>query len=109
VLSEGAECPFPIGDVSTCDVGLYCDAPAPEQTGHCVPRTVVGDACTPTDAANICGLGYFCDDGSVCKKATNFGGGSCVDHGECVSFNCDLATNQCDPAGIVNEATWVGG
>jgi hypothetical protein len=99
LLPAGAACPFPNGDVSTCDTGLYCTAVEAGKTGTCVPATPEGAACAPTFLNLECGLGSYCDQTEgVCKKATNFGGPSCNQDTECVSFICDRTAGQCAPA-----------
>jgi hypothetical protein len=98
LLPAGAECPFPNGDVSTCDVGLYCTAVHSGEIGTCVPATADGEACDPTFLNTECGLGSYCDlTTGVCRKATNFGGPSCTQDTECVSFICDRVSGQCRP------------
>jgi hypothetical protein len=98
LLPAGAACPFPNGDVSTCDLGLTCTATEVGETGTCVPATPEGEPCDPVFLNTECGLGSYCDlvEG-VCKKATNFGGPSCTQDTECVSFICDRAAGQCRP------------
>jgi hypothetical protein len=90
-LGEGAECRFPDGDVSVCDVGLYCTTTELDMLGTCAPAVPDGDACDPGVPLNPeCGLGSYCglDDG-LCHRATNFGGPSCTEAQECVSFQCE--------------------
>jgi len=96
LLAEGAPCPFPNGNVSTCDLGLYCTANDPGETGTCVASPAEGEPCDPTFLNVECGLGSYCDltDG-VCRKATNLGGPSCTQDTECVSFHCDRAAQVC--------------
>jgi hypothetical protein len=97
ILGEGEACPYPNGDVSTCDLGLYCTADDPGETGTCEAATPEGEACDGDEFLNVrCGLGSYCDlvDG-VCKKATNLGGPSCTQDTECVSFHCDRAAQTC--------------
>ncbi len=96
ILGAGAACPFPNGDVSTCDLGLYCTADDPGEIGTCEPATPEGEGCDAEFLNVRCGLGSYCDlvDG-VCKKATNFGGPSCTQDTECVSFLCDRAAKTC--------------
>jgi hypothetical protein len=91
ILGEGAECPFPSGDVSLCDVGLYCTAPDLGETGVCQAVVPEGEPCDPNVAKNSeCGLGNYCGrDDAVCHHAVNFGGPSCEQDAECVSFVCD--------------------
>jgi hypothetical protein len=99
LLGEGAECPYPLGDVSVCDDGLYCTAMERDEIGTCMPATGEGDACNPVKLNPECGLGSYCDlDDGVCRVATNFGGPSCVQGPECVSFICNALTMSCDAA-----------
>ncbi|HTQ02309.1 MAG TPA: hypothetical protein VMI54_00580 [Polyangiaceae bacterium] len=109
LLAEGDACPYPNGDVSTCDLGLYCTANEPGEVGTCVQATPEGSMCDPSSSNMECGLGSFCDvvDG-VCKKATNFGGPSCTEDAECVSFICDKATQTCR-APLSTAASLCGG
>ncbi len=96
LLPEGAACPFPNGDVSTCDLGLYCTATSADEVGTCVPATPEGAMCDPTFLNMECGLGSYCDlTDAVCKKATNLGGQSCTQDTECISFVCDRVTQTC--------------
>jgi hypothetical protein len=96
MLGEGEACPFPNGDVSTCDLGLYCTADAQGAVGTCIRATADGDACDPTFLNLECGLGSYCDlTDAVCKKATNLGGPSCTQDTECVSFHCDRVLQTC--------------
>ncbi|HEV8547829.1 MAG TPA: hypothetical protein VGQ57_02355, partial [Polyangiaceae bacterium] len=98
-LGEGAACPFPLGDVSTCDTGLFCTAEAQGDTGVCQPVTPEGEPCEKIFLNPACGLGSYCDqDDGICKKATNFGGPSCTQDNECVSFVCDRVTHVCRDA-----------
>lgn len=104
ILPEGAECPFPAGDVSVCDDGLTCDAPGRETTGHCVPVIATGQACDGGMLEGTeCGLGSYCDtQSSACRVTENFGGSSCNQSTECVSFECDRSgEGQCAPAPAV--------
>jgi hypothetical protein len=95
-LGEGAECPYPNGDVSLCATGFYCTAMAQGEIGTCVPATPEGGACLPEKLNPECGLGYFCDlEAAVCRKATNFGGPTCDQGTECVSFVCDREARSC--------------
>lgn len=98
ILKEGEECPYPNGDVSLCDLGLYCTAEDPGTTGSCVPATPLGEACDPEFLNVECGLGSYCDltDG-LCMKTTNVGGPSCTQETECVSFQCDRVLQECRP------------
>jgi hypothetical protein len=98
ILQEGDECPYPNGDVSICDLGLYCTAVDPGTTGTCVPATPIGAECAPEFLNVECGLGAYCDltDG-ICMKATNLGGPSCTQETECVSFSCDRVAQTCRP------------
>jgi hypothetical protein len=98
ILGEGAECPYPNGDVSTCDVGLYCTAVDPDTVGTCEPATPEGADCAKEFLNVECGLGSYCDlNEGVCKKATNYGGPSCTQDTECVSFICNRAAQECQP------------
>lgn len=96
LLAEGAECPYPNGEVSVCDAGLYCTTTARDGTGVCAPVTPLGQPCQAVPLNPECGLGSYCDlaDG-VCRSATNFGGPSCEQGPECVSFDCDRITGEC--------------
>jgi hypothetical protein len=94
ILGEGAACPFPSGDVPVCDVGLYCTTTQQDMPGTCEAVVPEGEACDTSVALNPeCGLGNYCglDDG-VCHRATNFGGGSCAQGPECVSFQCEMSS-----------------
>ena len=96
ILGEDEACPYPSGDVSTCDSGLYCSAEEQGDIGTCVPATPEGEACEPVFLNPECGLGSYCDlDAGVCRRATNYGGPSCTQDNECVSFLCDRATHLC--------------
>jgi hypothetical protein len=99
VLGEGEACPYPLGDVSTCGAGLYCTATEQGETGACEVSPAEGEPCEKVFLNPECGLGYYCDptDG-VCKKAMNFGGPSCTQGNECVSFQCDRVTQVCRDA-----------
>lgn len=99
MLGEGDACPYPLGDVSTCGSGLYCTAVAQGETGTCERSPAEGEPCEKVPLNPECGLGYYCDqtDG-VCKKAMNFGGPSCTQGNECVSFVCDRAAEVCRDA-----------
>ena len=90
ILGEGAACPFPMGDVSVCDVGLYCTTTERDMPGTCAPSVPEGGPCDPEVPANSeCGLGSYCGlDDALCHRATNFGGGSCEQDAECISFEC---------------------
>jgi hypothetical protein len=99
LLAEGEACPFPLGDVSTCDTGLYCTATQQDDTGTCERATPEGAACEKVFLNPECGLGSYCDlDAGVCRKATNFGGPTCTQDDECVSFICDRAAQICHDA-----------
>jgi hypothetical protein len=88
-LGEGAECPYPNGDVSVCSSGYFCTATTHDEIGTCVPATPEGEACVPELRNPECGLGYYCDlEAAVCRRATNFGGPTCEQGPECVSFVC---------------------
>jgi hypothetical protein len=111
ILAEGAECPFPSGSVPVCDEGLTCDAPGLGALGHCVRTPQTGDVCDPTALESIeCGLGSYCDpESAVCKIAENFGGPSCSQSTECVSFDCDRIADSCAPApAVLSRNTCLG-
>ena len=96
LLGEGAECPYPNGEVSVCDEGLYCTALERDEIGVCATATANGAPCNPVPLNPECGLGSYCDaDAAVCRVAENFGGPSCELGPECVSFNCDRITGEC--------------
>ncbi len=96
LLGEGAECPYPNGEVSVCDDGLYCTALERDEIGVCAPATPNDAACDPVPLNPECGLGSYCDaDAAVCRRAENFGGPSCALGPECVSFNCDRISGEC--------------
>ncbi len=96
MLSEGEGCPYPLGDVPLCDVGLYCTASQQGETGRCEVATAEGAGCDPVMLNQACGLGSYCDlELGVCRTATNFGGPSCSQGTECVSFLCDGVTGSC--------------
>ena len=99
LLPEGAECPYPNGDVSVCDSGLYCTSAERDVTGVCLPVTPEGAECDPVALNPECGLGSYCglDDGR-CHRATNYGGGTCAQDTECVSFLCEDVTGTCAAA-----------
>ena len=98
-LHDGEECPYPLGDVSTCEPGLFCTALEQGETGRCESATPEGEACDEVFLNPECGLGYYCDlSAGVCKKAVNFGGPSCTQDNECVSFVCDRAAQVCRDA-----------
>jgi len=111
VLPEGAECPYPDGEVSVCDNGLYCDAAARGESGLCVGATGLGEPC---DSALLgsqqCGLGSYCDlSDSICKGAENLGGPSCAQGTECVSLVCDRTVGECaPPPAVVPESLCTG-
>jgi hypothetical protein len=98
-LAQGEPCPYPLGNVSVCGPGLYCTALARGETGSCEPATAEGEACDPVPMNPECGLGRYCDltDGT-CRLAVNFGGPSCEQDDECVSFVCDGVTGECRDA-----------
>lgn len=111
MLAEGEACPYPNGNVSVCDAGLFCTAVERDEVGSCEPATAEGAACDPVTPNPECGLGRYCDltDG-VCKKAVNFGGPGCAQDTECVSFICDEFTGVCSDApstvtGLCGEAS----
>jgi hypothetical protein len=90
ILGEGAECRFPNGDVSVCDVGLYCTTTERDVLGTCAPAVPEGQACDRDVPQNPeCGLGSYCGTGDgLCHRAENFGGPGCTQGAECVSFTC---------------------
>ena len=99
ILAEGAACPYPNGDVSTCDTGLYCTATGQGEVGVCELATPDGAACNPILQNPECGLGHYCDlDAAVCRTAVNLGGPSCSQGTECVSFLCDRLAETCEEA-----------
>jgi hypothetical protein len=99
LLPEGAECPYPNGDVSVCDTGLYCTSTERDLVGTCVPVTAEGAACEPIALNPECGLGSYCGlDDARCHRATDYGGGSCAQDLECVSFLCEDVTGTCAEA-----------
>jgi hypothetical protein len=99
LLGEGEDCPYPLGDVSTCAAGYYCTAEHQGETGTCEPAIAEGQPCEKTFLNPACGLGRYCDlELGVCKKATNFGGPSCTQDSECVSFGCDRVAEVCRDA-----------
>ncbi len=66
-----------------------------DMSGTCEPNVPEGEACDPDVPLNPeCGLGSYCglDDG-VCHRATNFGGPSCAQNSECVSFICEMSSD----------------
>ncbi len=96
ILPEGAECPYPNGEVSVCDEGLYCTSTERDVVGVCMPATAEGQPCDPIKLNPECGLGHYCDlDAAICRTATNFGGPSCQQGPECVSFNCEQVSGEC--------------
>ena len=103
ILAEGAECPFPAGDVAVCDDGLTCDAPGRDSSGHCVPVIPTGETCDGGMLEGTeCGLGSYCDEGSSqCQVTENLGGGGCSQSTECVSFDCNRIAGECAPAPAV--------
>jgi hypothetical protein len=93
ILPERATCPYPNGEVSVCDTGLYCTTTERDVNGTCAPAVPEGEACDREVPLNPeCGLGSYCglDDG-LCHRATNFGGAGCGQATECVSFNCRMS------------------
>jgi hypothetical protein len=93
ILSEDAAYPYPNGEVSVCDVGLYCTTTERDVSGTCEPAVPDGEGCDPDVPLNPeCGLGSYCglDDGR-CHRAINFGGSGCAQATECVSFNCQMS------------------
>jgi hypothetical protein len=97
ILGLDEACPYPNGDVSTCDLGLYCTAQAQGEIGTCEAATPAGAACDGAEFLNArCGLGSYCDPvENVCRKATNLGGPPCTQDTECVSFVCNRASMTC--------------
>jgi hypothetical protein len=94
ILEEGAECRYPLGDVSVCDVGLYCTTTERDVLGACAPIVPEGQGCDASVPLNPeCGLGSYCGlDDAVCHRAINFGGPSCAQSTECVSFTCTMSS-----------------
>jgi hypothetical protein len=110
ILEDGDECPFPRGDVSVCDAGLYCTAEGDGETGICEKATEIGGDCTAVELNPECGLGNYCDlETAKCAVATKLGGEDCAQHGECVSFSCDKVIGSCTEApAAVPRSTCVG-
>lgn len=100
ILGEGAECPWPNGEVSVCDAGLYCTTTERDVLGTCERIVPLGEACDPDVSPNPeCGMGNYCGRGDgVCHHATNFGGPSCELDAECVSFECNESAGSCEEA-----------
>jgi hypothetical protein len=100
-LGPGEACPYPLGNVSVCDPGLYCTATERGQTGTCELATAEGAVCDPVPLNPECGLGRYCDlaDG-VCTVAVNFGGPACEQETECVSFICDMGECRDAPSTV---------
>jgi hypothetical protein len=100
ILGEGAECRYPDGEVSVCDVGLYCTTTERDMLGTCERALPEGGACDSAVPLNpVCGLGNYCSlDDDTCHRATNFGGPSCTLSGECVSFQCQMTSQTCTEA-----------
>lgn len=97
ILGEGAECPYPNGDVSVCDAGLYCTTTERDKSGTCERVVETGGDCSPVNLNPECGLGSYCDlETAKCQVAENFGGPSCSQATECVSFLCDPITEECE-------------
>jgi hypothetical protein len=97
ILGEGAACPYPNGDVSVCDTGLYCTARERDEIGTCRRVVELDGKCEPVKLNPECGLGSFCDlKTGRCKLADNFGGPSCAQGTECVSFLCDPVKKECE-------------
>jgi hypothetical protein len=95
-LAEGEPCEYVRPEIPVCGPGLYCTAADKGLFGTCERATAEGGACNPVLQNPACGLGYYCDqDAAVCRKATNFGGPSCVQGTECVGFVCDRETGDC--------------
>jgi hypothetical protein len=100
-LAEGEACPYPLGNVSVCESGLYCSAMQRGETGTCEPATVEGAECDPVLLNPECGLGRYCDlTDAVCRRAVNFGGPSCEQDNECVSFICDVGECRDAPSTV---------
>jgi hypothetical protein len=99
ILGEGAECRYPDGEVSVCDVGLYCSTTERDMLGMCLPALPEGSPCDYAVPLNpVCGLGSYCGPDTLCHRATNFGGPSCTLSGECVSFQCQMTSQTCTEA-----------
>ncbi|HWZ87411.1 MAG TPA: hypothetical protein VNW92_01140 [Polyangiaceae bacterium] len=109
ILPDGADCPFQSGDVSTCDTGLYCSA-TQDQPGVCTAALALGATCSGILGDPSCGFGNYCDSADrTCKKTVNFGGPSCKQGFECVSFDCDRTTAVCASApAVVTEEQCLG-
>jgi hypothetical protein len=100
-LEQGDACPYPNGNVSVCGAGLYCTALQRGETGSCEPATAEGAACDPVMLNPECGLGRYCDlTDAVCRVAVNFGGPSCDQDNECVSFICELGECRDAPSTV---------
>jgi hypothetical protein len=98
-LGEGEPCEYVRANIPVCGPGYYCTAPDRGEFGTCEAATPEGAGCNPILQNPECGLGYYCDQvDAVCRKATNFGGPSCVQGTECVSFVCDRETETCEDA-----------
>ena len=111
VLPQDATCPYPDGEVSVCDNGLYCTAAGRGESGICAPATGLAEVCDSAMLGNQeCGLGNYCDlVDSTCKPATNFGGPSCSQGTECVSLLCDRVAGECNlPPAVVAESLCLG-
>ena len=68
-----------------------------DKTGTCERVVETGGDCDPVNLNPECGLGSYCDFVSAkCQVAENFGGPSCSQATECVSFLCDPITEECD-------------
>ncbi len=109
ILPAGAACPFQSGAVSICNAGLYCTA-TQDAEGICTPELAPGAACSGILTDPSCGFGNYCDSlDKTCKQTVNFGGPSCKQGFECVSFDCDRTTSMCAPApAVVTEAQCLG-
>jgi hypothetical protein len=71
------------------------------ETGTCEPATVEGAECDPVLLNPECGLGRYCDlTDAVCRRAVNFGGPSCEQDNECVSFICDVGECRDAPSTV---------
>jgi len=105
VLVEGAACPFQSGTVSTCDLGLYCTTTI-DEPGVCARASAEGAACSGKLGDASCGFGNYCDPvDQRCRQTVNLGGPSCRQGLECVSFDCDRASELCAPAPAIVSAS----
>ncbi len=99
ILSEGAECPYPNGDVSVCDAGLYCTTTERDRTGTCEPVVATGEDCRSGQPES----GVWTRELLRSRRRGNgarrreLRGPSCAWQGtECVSFQCDAITEECE-------------